>query len=130
MFAVQLSVNGRFFMTLGLPFTRCPQPVIQSRWPLSIGPALLAMRDRVAKDSVDAALQPAKVAVGERNKVIRHGDLSVDQMRLLIQIGQKAVDDMFSDITDRLTRIERSDMGKGAADTSHRGNNNLSSLSW
>jgi hypothetical protein len=78
--------------------------------------------ESTAKDSkvaVDAALQAAKEAVGEQNKssalAIAKSEAStvkqIDQMGLLIQTGNKAVDDKFSDLKDRLTRIEGKDEG-------------------
>jgi cation transport regulator ChaB len=86
--------------------------------------------DQSSKDSkvaVDAALQAAKEAVGEQNKssamAISKSEASVvkqiDQMGLLITTQAKAVDDKFSDIKDRLTRIEGKGEGKVGADTTH-----------
>jgi hypothetical protein len=86
--------------------------------------------DQTSKDSktaVDAALQAAKEAVGEQNKssamAISKSEASVvkqiDQMGLLITTQAKAVDDKFSDIKDRLTRIEGKGEGKVVADTTH-----------
>jgi hypothetical protein len=76
--------------------------------------------DQTSRDSkvaVDAALQAAKEAVAEQNRssalAIAKSEAStvkqIDQMGLLIQTGNKAVDDKFDDIKERLTRIE----GKG-----------------
>jgi hypothetical protein len=78
-----------------------------------------------SKVAVDAALQAAKEAVGEQNKssalAIAKSEAStvkqIDQMGLLITTQAKAVDDKFSDVKDRLTRIEGKDTGKVIADT-------------
>jgi hypothetical protein len=72
-----------------------------------------------SKVAVDAALQAAKEAVGEQNKssalAIAKSEAStvkqIDQMGLLIQTGNKAVDDKFDDIKERLTRIEGKNQG-------------------
>jgi tetrahydromethanopterin S-methyltransferase subunit G len=93
--------------------------------------------EQTSKDSkvaVDAALQAAKEAVGEQNKssalAISKSEAStvkqIDQMGLLIQTGQKAVDDKFSDVKDRLTRIEGKDVGKAVAETTHQVGTNIS----
>lgn len=79
-----------------------------------------------SKVAVDAALQAAKEAVGEQNKssalAIAKSEAStvkqIDQMGLLITTQAKGVDDKFSDVKDRLTRMEGQDVGKLASDTS------------
>ncbi|GAC1516609.1 MAG: hypothetical protein NVS1B11_37800 [Terriglobales bacterium] len=82
--------------------------------------------EQTSKDSkvaVDAALQAAKEAVGEQNKssalAIAKSETSVtkqiDQLYLLIQTGAKAVDDKFTDIKDRITRLEGNDQGVSQA---------------
>lgn len=86
--------------------------------------------EQTAKDSkvaVDAALQAAKEAVGEQNKssalAIAKSEAStvkqIDQMSLLIQTGNKAIDDKFDDIKDRLTRIEGKGEGGERVEQSH-----------
>jgi hypothetical protein len=90
--------------------------------------------EQTSKDSkvaVDAALQAAKEAVGEQNKssamAISKSEAStvkqIDQMGLLITTQAKAVDDKFSDIKDRLTRIEGKDVGKVANEAVHQTSN-------
>jgi hypothetical protein len=86
------------------------------------------------KVAVDAALQAAKEAVGEQNKSstlsIAKSEAStikqIDQMSLLIQTGNKAIDDKFDDIKERLTRIEGEGKGKIAADVGHQVQSNWS----
>ena len=80
-----------------------------------------------SKVAVDAALQAAKEAVGEQNKssalAIAKSEASttkqIDQLGQLIQSGAKGVDDKFTDVKDRLTRIEGAKEGAKTADTSH-----------
>jgi hypothetical protein len=75
-----------------------------------------------SKVAVDAALQAAKEAVGEQNKssalAIAKSEASttkqIDQMGQLIQSGNKAVDDKFNDVKERVTRIEGMGEGKHA----------------
>jgi phage I-like protein len=72
-----------------------------------------------SKVAVDAALQAAKEAVGAQNSssalAIAKSEMStvkqIDQLSLLIQTSAKAVDDKFSDVKDRLTRIEGKEQG-------------------
>lgn len=83
-----------------------------------------------SKVAVDAALQAAKEAVGEQNKssalAIQKSENStvkqIDQLGLLIATQSQAVDDKFSDVKDRLTRIEGREVGKINADTNQHTN--------
>lgn len=78
--------------------------------------------DQSSKDSkvaVDAALQAAKEAVGEQNKssalAISKSEASItkqiDQLGQQIQAITKASDDKFTDVKERLTRIEGGSQG-------------------
>jgi hypothetical protein len=75
---------------------------------------------RDSKVAVDAALQAAKEAVAEQNRssalAIQKSEAStikqIDQMGLLLQTGNKAVDDKFDDVKERLTRLEGQGQGK------------------
>jgi hypothetical protein len=84
--------------------------------------------DQTSRDNkvaVDAALQAAKELVGEQNRsstlAITKSEASVakqiDQMSLLIQAVTKAMDDKFTDIKDRLTRLEGQGQGKTDTET-------------
>jgi hypothetical protein len=85
-----------------------------------------------SKVAVDAALQAAKEAVGEQNKssalAIAKSEASttkqIDQLGQLIQSGATAVNDKFTDVKDRVTRLEGSSEGKGASDSHHQAQNN------
>jgi len=78
-----------------------------------------------SKVAVDAALQAAKEAVGEQNKssalAIAKSETStvkqIDQLGVLIQTSNKALDDKISDIKERLTRVEGKGEGQVAAKT-------------
>jgi hypothetical protein len=78
---------------------------------------------RDSKVAVDAALQAAKEAVAEQNRssalAISKSEAStiktIDQMGLLIQTGNKSVDEKIDDVKQRLVRIEG--WGEGADKT-------------
>jgi hypothetical protein len=86
-----------------------------------------------SKVAVDAALQAAKEAVGEQNKssalAIAKSEAStskqIDQLGSQITAQTKNVDDKFSDLKERLTRVEGQGAGvkEGTHDTEHRQNN-------
>ena len=69
---------------------------------------------RDSKVAVDAALQAAKEAVGEQNKssglAISKSEAAttkqIDQISVIINTGQKGLDDKIDDIKSRLTTIE------------------------
>lgn len=71
------------------------------------------------KVAVDAALQAAKELVAQQNNsnslAIAKSETGmtkqIDQITTLIQSGNKAVDDKFDDLKERITRIESSDEG-------------------
>ena len=80
-----------------------------------------------SKVAVDAALQAAKEAVGAQNTssalAIAKSETAtmkqIDQISMLIQTGNKAVDDKFDDLKERLTRIEGKGEGKVVTEAAH-----------
>jgi cation transport regulator ChaB len=80
-----------------------------------------------SKVAVDAALQAAKEAVGEQNKssalAIAKSEAStmkqIDSLGGQLGTQGKAIDDKFSDMKDRLTRIEGAGDGKVSSDGEH-----------
>jgi len=75
---------------------------------------------RDSKVAVDAALQAAKEAVAEQNRssalAIAKSETAtmkqIDQIGTLIQTGNKAVDDKFDDVKERLSKIEGQSTGR------------------
>jgi len=80
-----------------------------------------------SKVAVDAALQAAKEAVGAQNTsnsvAIAKSEAAtakqIDQMALLIATGNKAVDDKFDDLKERMTRFEGRDAGSLITTSGH-----------
>lgn len=86
---------------------------------------------RDSKVAVDAALQAAKEAVGEQNKssalAIAKSETSttkqIDQIGALINTSTAGINQLISDIKDRLQRIESEDRGQKTAKTTQETSN-------
>jgi regulator of replication initiation timing len=89
---------------------------------------------RDSKVAVDAALQAAKEAVAEQNRssalAISKSEAStiktIDQMGLLIQTGNKSVDEKIDDVKQRLVRIEGKGEGSQETKATGRESSNMS----